>query len=228
MKLYYMNINTDEKKQQELLEALGNKAPACYTAVQQKVNEYRQERDQLRSVGAYLLLAYAYEQQSDELHAERMADIVKTTEGKPIFEGTHQVHFNLSHSGDYVACVISDGVCGVDIQEIRPFKEHFAKRFFSEKEQIYIEYGISNGRDKDVIGTEIWCKKESLGKCRGYGLARGTQPLDTEECAEQIGVVYALLEEGYMISYCSCSILKERVEICEVKYSQLESWLFQS
>lgn len=227
MKLYYMNIHAPEKEQNELLAALGNRAPACYAAMQKKVNEYRLEKDRFRSLFAYLLLAYAYELQSDELCAKDMPDIVKNEDGKPFFEGERQIHFNLSHSGDYAVCAMSDDVCGVDIQEIRPFKEQFARRFFSEKEQEYMEAQILLGKSLEVVGTEIWSKKESLGKCRGYGLTMGTQILDTQECAEQICVVYVLTEEGYVISYCSNNAWKESAEIYEVKYKELESWLFQ-
>ncbi len=228
MKVYYLKIHAHTKTQEELLAALQRKAPACYAAVQRKVNEYRQVKDQLRSFGAYLLLAYAYELQPDGRCAERIPEIVRTEDGKPFFEGTEQLHFNLSHSGEYVVCAISDDICGVDIQEIRPFKEQFAKRFFSEMEQKYMETELFAGRSLDVVGTEIWCKKESLGKCRGYGLAEGTRMLDTEDCTEQIGVVHTLAEEGYVMSYCSCRALKERAEIYEVKYSELEAWLCQN
>ena len=225
MKVYYLKVPTQTKIQQELLEALWAKAPACYAAVLKKVEVQKQIKDQSRSLCAYLLLAYAYAQCFGEAEAYKMPEIIKMAEGKPFFEGADSVHFNLSHSGDYVVCAIAKEACGVDVQEIRPFKERFAQRFFSEKEQQHMEKAISCGRHPDAIGAEIWCKKESLGKCRGYGLTEGTHALDTESCAEHIGVSHVLEEEGYILSY--CSLEKKDVRIQEVEYSELESWLFR-
>ena len=53
--------------------------------------------------------------------------------GKPQLIDFPQVHFNLSHSGDWALCVISDdGPVGVDIEVVRPLDEHddLAARFF--------------------------------------------------------------------------------------------------
>lgn len=41
--------------------------------------------------------------------------------------------FNLSHSGDYVVCGVSDGEVGVDIQKWVPFKDCTAERFSQRK-----------------------------------------------------------------------------------------------
>ena len=42
--------------------------------------------------------------------------------------------FNLSHSGDYVVCGVSDGEVGVDIQKWVSFKDRTAERFFAKEE----------------------------------------------------------------------------------------------
>ena len=39
-------------------------------------------------------------------------------------------HYNLSHSGDYVALAISDASVGIDIQQMRPYRDSLVKRFF--------------------------------------------------------------------------------------------------
>ena len=54
--------------------------------------------------------------------------------GKPYFAKL-RLYFNLSHSGDYCMCAVSDEEIGVDIQQQRPAEERkLAKRFFAEQE----------------------------------------------------------------------------------------------
>lgn len=60
-----------------------------------------------------------------------------TEDGKPFLPGLPDIHFNLSHSGDYIACAFSDQEVGLDLQEhSRPHTSivRIAKRFFSAKE----------------------------------------------------------------------------------------------
>ena len=60
-----------------------------------------------------------------------------TEDGKPFFPDLPQIHFSLSHSGEYIACAFSDEEVGLDLQECsRPRTSIFriAKRFFSQAE----------------------------------------------------------------------------------------------
>jgi hypothetical protein len=61
----------------------------------------------------------------------------RTQDGKPFIPGLPDIHFNLSHSGDYMACAFSDREVGLDLQEhSRPHTSlvRIAKRFFSARE----------------------------------------------------------------------------------------------
>lgn len=92
--------------------------------------------------------------------------------------------FNLSHSGEIAVCAFDDEKLqrlervGVDVQEIREIGEGIIERFYSEAE--YQEAIQGEKR----IASEIWSKKESLGKCRGYGLHGNLKELDTTVCKE--------------------------------------------
>lgn len=61
----------------------------------------------------------------------------RTEDGKPFIPGLPDIHFNLSHSGEYIACAFSDKEIGLDLQEhSRPKASilRIAKRFFTAKE----------------------------------------------------------------------------------------------
>ena len=46
-------------------------------------------------------------------------DLGRTADGKPFFIKRRDIHFSLSHSGDYIACAFSDRKTGLDFQEKR-------------------------------------------------------------------------------------------------------------
>lgn len=103
-------------------------------------------------------------------------------------------HYNLSHSGDYVALAVSDAPVGIDIQQMKPYSEALVKRFFSEGEQ------------QSVMGMTLfytlWCRKEAYGKLKGTGL---TEDVLRRNMLEEIGVqLYEYGEiPGYRICVCS-------------------------
>lgn len=90
--------------------------------------------------------------------------IEKDSKGKPHFKNSN-IHFSLSHSGDYWLCLFSFENCGLDVQEIRECSfEAIAKRHFKEKEITYV-------KEKGLEGFfDIWVRKEALGKLIGEGV----------------------------------------------------------
>ncbi len=48
--------------------------------------------------------------------------------GKPVLNGKTGIHFNLSHSGTYVAGVFSDEEVGIDVEQIRKGQIVFSVR----------------------------------------------------------------------------------------------------
>ena len=87
------------------------------------------------------------------------------TYGKPFLTGSHQVHFNISHSDRYVACVIADEPVGIDIESIKNANLHISERFFTSDEKAYIMQDHQKHRF-----YEVWTKKESRMKWEGKGL----------------------------------------------------------
>ena len=114
-------------------------------------------------------------------------------QGKPYLIKFLNVHFNISHSGDYVVCAISDKPVGVDIQKISEYNPNVAERVFNEKELIQIE----NSLDKASEFTKLWTQKEAVLKMYGTGIANG----DIKNCLNNHNVQSKRLED-YWVSVC--------------------------
>lgn len=91
--------------------------------------------------------------------------------GKPYLKD-YPFYFNLSHSGEYVVCVISEAEIGVDIQEHRPGEtQRLSERFFSTGERQALENCSDEERTK--LFYDFWAKKEAYGKFTGGGIVEG-------------------------------------------------------
>ena len=51
--------------------------------------------------------------------------------GKPFLVSNPYINFNISHSGCYIACVLSDQPVGVDIEVIKPIDFKIAEKYFA-------------------------------------------------------------------------------------------------
>jgi len=87
--------------------------------------------------------------------------------GKPFLANNPGIHFNVSHTGNYVACILADEPVGIDIELIKPADPKIAERFFAPDEKAYI---ASNGSMASFY--EVWTKKESRIKWEGIGLSK--------------------------------------------------------
>lgn len=113
--------------------------------------------------------------------------------GKPYLCGYPEIHFNLSHSGKYVVCALSDKPIGIDVQKVNRYNPDVAKRVCSNVEVEQIE----NSADIDSEFTKLWTKKEAVLKKYGTGIC------DThiKECLENESVASKKIED-YWVSVC--------------------------
>jgi phosphopantetheinyl transferase len=122
-------------------------------------------QDYLRMTGSDQLLRSALED-TDAL------EIKRDSNGKPFFPQIPEIHFSISHSGWFWACVFHEKEIGLDIEDptIRrkaiPI-DRLAKRYFSPEEQEFCE-----GRDLKTF-LQIWTRKEAYLKCVGTGISGG-------------------------------------------------------
>ncbi len=92
---------------------------------------------------------------------------------KPYIQN-NKAYFNISHSGKYVMCCVSESPVGCDIQMIIKYKEGVAKRFFCEEEA----KALSNSDNKDENFIKLWTLKESILKKNGTGISGGLSSYD--------------------------------------------------
>ncbi|MCL2432624.1 4'-phosphopantetheinyl transferase superfamily protein [Candidatus Bathycorpusculum sp.] len=88
--------------------------------------------------------------------------------GKPFLVNNSQVHYNISHAGQYVACVVGDMPVGIDIEVVRSIDVKIAERFFVSEEKAYVLSSQGDRRNERFF--EVWTKKESRIKWEGRGL----------------------------------------------------------
>ena len=111
--------------------------------------------------------------------------------------------FNLSHSGDYVVCGVSNGEVGVDIQKWVPFKERTAERFFAPTEWKLLQELPASQRTE--LFYRLWSRKEAYGKYTGQGIssAVGEDFSDEQNWQEkQICFRERVLEDSYSLAVC--------------------------
>lgn len=96
--------------------------------------------------------------------------ITKGEHGKPFITGTDiPIFFNISHSGNYIICAISNHEVGIDIEYRGTAKLQIAHRFFHPAEACKLE----NTPDtlKNHLFFNYWSVKESFLKYIGTGLS---------------------------------------------------------
>lgn len=90
--------------------------------------------------------------------------------GKPFIVGVENVFFNISHSGDYVVCAVSDREIGIDIEKRAKARMEVAGRFFHGEEVAQLK--MLEEDKQDQLFFNYWSVKESFLKYIGTGLAR--------------------------------------------------------
>ena len=133
---------------------------------------------------------------------EALPETALGPQGKPFFPSHPALHFNLSHSGPYAFCALSDAPGGVDVERRRAA---LAKRALSEEESAWY---VSRGRRWEDFYT-LWTCKEARVKCLGTGLIQAPASisvplLESGAAAALDGLVFTTYAgEGYRAALCS-------------------------
>lgn len=115
--------------------------------------------------------------------------LVYGTHGKPALLDSFSSHFNISHSGKYAVCALSEVPCGIDIQEKKELRNHrIFEKILSEKEQNEVLFST----DKAAAFYKYWARKESFLKLTGQGIT-----VDLREISKPVWQEDFTLKEAY-------------------------------
>ena len=127
----------------------------------EKVDNFRFAKDKKLSAGAYLLLKKLLDEENITTPTFKTGKY-----GKTYIANFEDVHFNLSHSGRFVACAISDEEVGVDIEyNDSAIDLNIAKQYFFNTEYENI---MKSEKPSDEF-FKYWVLKESYMKYTGLG-----------------------------------------------------------
>jgi 4'-phosphopantetheinyl transferase len=157
--VWRIKVGSDEKLHQFFNELLSKDE-------KQKAAKYHQEKDRERFVTArgalrFLIAGYLKIIPSD-------IQFVLGPNKKPLLSSHHNLHFNTSHSGDWILISIAGTEIGVDVEKIN---KHFSyneiiELNFSKEEKEFIQNSAEPEKDFYLL----WTRKEALVKATGKGV----------------------------------------------------------
>ena len=176
-----------------------------------KATNYRHEIDTARTVCGEMLLRYALSKRLGSSIPEIPLQFTFNPYGKPFLLNYPDVSFNISHSGDWVTCAISDFDIGIDVEQINlDMNLDIANQYFHEKE-IQLINSVAAPESYHYF-FRIWTTKESYLKCIGKGLG---EPLSNFYVSEKTVILenkitpyhinYYKILDDYALSVCSTS-----------------------
>ena len=184
----------------------------------EKALSYKQEKDRVASVLAFLLLRYAL---SEEYAITAMPQIETDANGKP-YDVNHAYHFNLSHCDIAVACALDTAPVGVDVQDFRFVKENVIKKVCSPQEQRLLQQADC----PEALFAAFWASKEAYGKYTGQGIGYDLKSTcfcekDVFPCVFENGksMIRTQLKDCFALSVCARQQLSE-LQVTEAEWNR--------
>lgn len=105
--------------------------------------------------------------------------------GKPALSDSNGVHFNISHSGDWIALAVSQTPVGVDIEYARDTRktDSIVRRFFHPQEAEH--YRTLSPEEQRRFFYERWTAREAALKALGIGLTVEINEFLVERCPDR-------------------------------------------
>ncbi len=143
--------------------------------------------------------------------------------GKPYLKDG-RAFFNISHSGDYVVCSISESEIGCDVQTVGKYNPRIAERFFTDNERKILE----NSDNQPSDFTRLWALKESVLKKTGEGITGGLDSFCFADCLQKNSFIkfgYHFKVSGLIGAYIAVCSDTEVSELAEVNKEEIEKYM---
>ncbi len=160
-----------------------------------KLDSLKKSSARVNAAAVYLLLRYALK---NEYNIDTAPDFIFKKNGKPYLKNNREIFFNLSHSRNSCACIVSDSETAVDIAEFRRVSMNTAKYYCSPTEFAMIE-SIEDQAERDRELIRIWSIKECCSKIDGSGLSMNFKSVESKK----LDKIHVIKGERYYASYYS-------------------------
>ena len=152
-----------------------------------KLSETYANKNMEHMIGEKLLEIGLKEQYGRDLSFEPRA---KGEHGKPFFTLQPKIHYNITHSGEYVACIFAEQEVGIDIQVHKEANYEKILERMVPAEQIR---DILQSEEAEQAFFAQWVLREAYIKWTGEGLSK-----DLREISMDSGFHMLLeIEQGY-------------------------------
>ncbi|WP_164931415.1 4'-phosphopantetheinyl transferase family protein [Longirhabdus pacifica] len=163
MQCYGVNISAIEEVKIEELSGFISKER------REKLKKFYHREDAVRSLIAELLLRHILVK--DRQCQWESISFEKNEFGKPQLKDGADIHFNLSHAGDWVVCGIAEHPIGIDVEKKKDIDVLALSQRFFAKEESELLLNISDKQQQLEMFYTIWTLKESFIKHVGKGLS---------------------------------------------------------
>ena len=162
-----------------------------------RADRFRRREDALRCVTADALLR--------QVLGADYSRVEKSPDGKPFLPHRPNFHFNLSHSGKWVAIAWGSSNVGLDVESFsrNANMEAVARRFFTEDERQYV---LGDAQLQIHRFFEIWTGKESYLKYLGAGLCKDLTSFSVLSPEPGLQLHWEKLPDGSHLCLCTTEV----------------------
>lgn len=148
--------------------------------------------------------------------AEKMLEMKRDEFCKPYF--SNGPYFNISHSGKYIVCAISNNIpLGIDIEHIKEINIYEMQGQWCEAEW----NSIVSSKNSLATFYQFWARKEAIVKADGKGLSMQLDCIDTSSDEVKLNQAWYLKEILVGVEYaCYLAVNKNDIEltICKIHF----------
>lgn len=140
-----------------------------------KANAYYHDEDKIRCILGEAIIRYALKK---EYNIKDMEPWILNSYGKPMLAENAKIHFNVSHSGDWVVAAIGYNNIGVDIEKMQTVTEDVYTNVLSVQGKGLAERLEPIKLEEYFIRK--WTIKEAYTKTLGMGLSKSFPSIEVK------------------------------------------------